>query len=71
MKNANQLTKGAMFLAIYSVLLLITLYIPILGAIVNLFLPLPFILFAARNNLKSSVVFLLRQCYFHSSLAVC
>ncbi len=57
MKSANQLTQGAMFLAIYSVLLLITLYIPILGAIVNLFLPLPFILFAAKNNLKSSIVF--------------
>lgn len=59
MKNVNQLTKGAMFLAIYSVLLLMTLYIPVLGAIVNFFLPLPFILFSAKNNLKSSIVFLI------------
>lgn len=58
MKNVNQLTKGAMFLAIFSVLLLITLYIPLLGSIVNFFLPLPFILFAAKNNFKSSFVFL-------------
>ena len=59
MKNVNQLTKGAMFLAIFSVLLLITLYIPLLGSIVNFFLPLPFILFAAKNNFKSSIVFLI------------
>lgn len=58
MKNVNQLTKGAMFLAIFSVLLFITLYIPLLGAIVNFFLPLPFILFAAQNNLKSSALLL-------------
>jgi uncharacterized protein YybS (DUF2232 family) len=63
MKNVNQLTKGAMFLAIYSVLLLITLYIPLLGAIVNFFLPLPFILFAAQNNFKSSVVFFVASLF--------
>lgn len=59
MKNVNQLTKGAMFLAIFSVLLFITLYIPLLGGITNLFLPLPFILFTAQNNLKSSSLLLI------------
>ncbi len=58
LKNVNQLTKGAMFLAIFSVLLFITLYIPLLGGIINFFLPLPFILFAAQNNLKSSALLL-------------
>lgn len=58
MNNVQQLTKGAVFLAIYSVLLLITLYIPVLGFVINLFLPLPFIIFAAKNNLKSTIVFL-------------
>ncbi|WP_147536006.1 YybS family protein [Bacillus marasmi] len=56
MKNASQLTKGAMFLTIYSILLLITLYVPLLGSVTVFFLPLPFILFAAHNNLKSSFV---------------
>lgn len=55
MKNASQLTRGAMILTIYSVLLLITLYIPLLGSITVFFLPLPFILFAAQNNLKNSL----------------
>jgi uncharacterized protein YybS (DUF2232 family) len=58
MNNVNQLTKGAMFLTIYSVLLLITLYIPILGIVVNWFLPLPFIFYSAKNSMKSSLVFL-------------
>ncbi|NMD72482.1 YybS family protein [Bacillus sp. DNRA2] len=56
MKNASQLTKGAMFLAIYSIILLITLYIPLLGSITVFFLPLPFILFAVQNNLRSSLI---------------
>jgi uncharacterized protein YybS (DUF2232 family) len=63
MKNVNQLTKGAMLLAIYSVLLIITLYIPLLGTIINLFLPLPFMLFAVKNNLQSSVVFFVASVF--------
>jgi uncharacterized protein YybS (DUF2232 family) len=58
MNNVHQLTRGAVFLAIYSVLLLITIYIPVLGMIVNFVLPLPFIIFAAKNNMKSTIVFL-------------
>lgn len=59
MKNVHQLTRGAVFLSIYAVLLLITLYVPLLGFVVNLFLPMPFIIFAAKNNLKSTIVFLI------------
>ncbi|MFE8704093.1 YybS family protein [Cytobacillus sp. FJAT-54145] len=58
MKNVHKLTEGALFLAIFAVLLLITLYLPVLGIVVNLFLALPFILFAAKNDRKSSLVFL-------------
>ncbi|PLR79982.1 DUF2232 domain-containing protein [Bacillus canaveralius] len=58
MKNVYNLTQGAVFLAIYTVLLLITLYVPVIGTVINYFLPLPFILFSAKHELKSSAVFL-------------
>lgn len=57
MKNVRQLTTGAMLLAIYAALLLLTTYIPVLGAITNLFMVLPFILFAYKNDRKSMLVF--------------
>ena len=58
LKNVHKLTEGAILLAIFAVLLLVTLYVPILGAVVNLFLSLPFIFFAAKNKRKLSIVFL-------------
>lgn len=57
MKNIHKLTEGAVLLAVFAVLLLITLYVPLLGSIVNFVLPLPFIIFAAKNNLKYIAVF--------------
>ncbi|MEH7109171.1 YybS family protein [Bacillus sp. JJ1764] len=57
MKNARKLTEGAMLLAIFAVLLLITIYIPLLGMIVNFFIAIPFIMFAAKNDWKWSAVF--------------
>jgi uncharacterized protein YybS (DUF2232 family) len=58
LKNVHKLTEGAILLTVFAVMLFITLYIPILGAVVNLFLALPFIFFAAKNNRKESFVFL-------------
>jgi uncharacterized protein YybS (DUF2232 family) len=57
LKDVRQLTTGALLLAIYAALLLLTIYMPILGAITNLFLVLPFILFAYKNDRKSMLVF--------------
>ncbi|TKC16676.1 YybS family protein [Robertmurraya kyonggiensis] len=57
MKNVHKLTEGALFLATFAVLLLMTLYIPVLGIVSNLFLALPFIMFATKNDRKSSFVF--------------
>lgn len=57
MKNVRKLTEGAMLLAIFTVIMLITFYIPLLGFL-NLFLPLPFILFAAKNDWKWTLTFL-------------
>lgn len=57
MKNVRKLTEGAMLLAVFTVIMLITFYMPLLGFL-NLFLPLPFILFAGKNDWKWALVFL-------------
>jgi uncharacterized protein YybS (DUF2232 family) len=57
LNNVRKLTEGAILLAAFTVLLLITIYAPVIGMIVNFVLPLPFILFAAKNDLKSILVF--------------
>ncbi|MBM4761711.1 YybS family protein [Bacillus sp. B15-48] len=56
-KNTYKLTEGAILLAIFTVLLLLTLYIPGLGLVVNFFLALPFMMFAAKYDNKSVVIF--------------
>ena len=58
MKNVRKLTEGAILLATFAVLLLLTIYVPFLGMIVNLFLAVPFMLFAAKNDGKSNLVFI-------------
>jgi uncharacterized protein YybS (DUF2232 family) len=57
-RNIRNLTEGAILLAAFAVILLITLYIPVIGMIINLFIPAPFMLFAAKNDWKNSLVFL-------------
>jgi uncharacterized protein YybS (DUF2232 family) len=58
MNNVHKLTEGAVLLAVFAVLLLISLYVPFLGTISVFFLALPFIMFAAKNNRMYAVVFL-------------
>jgi uncharacterized protein YybS (DUF2232 family) len=76
LKNSNtyKLTEGAILLAIFAVLLLISLYIPGLGLVVTLFMPLPFMMFAAKHDGKSTVVFtiaaVLISLIFGSLLAI-
>lgn len=52
MKDVRKLTEGAILLAAFAALLLVTIYVPIVGAIVNLVLPLPFIMFSSKNSFK-------------------
>ncbi|PGO26462.1 hypothetical protein CN984_17480 [Bacillus cereus] len=56
MKNSKFITEGAALLAIYAMLLLISLYIPILGTVVTFALPLPFILLMIRYALPNAFV---------------
>ncbi|PLR94046.1 YybS family protein [Bacillus sp. T33-2] len=59
MKEINRLTEGAVLLAAFAVFLLITLYIPAVGVVMNLFLSLPFILYSAKYGWKPTAVFTL------------
>ncbi|WP_066071962.1 YybS family protein [Neobacillus soli] len=59
MKNVNKLTEGAILLAVLAALIFITIYVPVIGSILNLALPLPFIMFAAKNNVKNISAFFL------------
>jgi uncharacterized protein YybS (DUF2232 family) len=56
-KNVRNLTEGAILLAAFAVFLLITIYIPPLSVISVFILPLPFIMFSAKNDLKFIAVF--------------
>ncbi|MFJ5718093.1 YybS family protein [Neobacillus sp. NPDC093127] len=63
MKNVRKLTEGAILLAVFTVLLLITIYIPPVGAFLNLVLPLPFMLFSAKNQPKNILAFFLAAIF--------
>ncbi|MCU5459297.1 YybS family protein [Bacillus cereus] len=56
MKNTKFITEGAALLAIYAMLLLISMYVPILGTVVTFALPLPFILLTIRYRLSNAFV---------------
>ncbi|CAM4051078.1 YybS family protein [Bacillus wiedmannii] len=56
MKNTKFITEGAALLAIYAMLLLISMYVPILGTVVTFALPLPFILLTIKYRLSNAFV---------------
>ncbi|MCU9613468.1 YybS family protein [Caldibacillus lycopersici] len=62
--SIRKITEGAIVLAIYTIMLLILLYVPIIGTIMLLVLPVPFIYYTAKNNWKDGFVF------FVASLAI-
>ncbi|MBM6616916.1 YybS family protein [Bacillus suaedaesalsae] len=59
MGNTRVLTESAVTLALYSILLLMSLYVPILGLITFFLLALPFVVYTARRGWKNgSVLFI-------------
>lgn len=58
MKRTRLITEGAVLLALYAVLLLASLYMPILGIICIFALPLPFLIFTIRYPLSSACILL-------------
>ncbi|MBB5324111.1 uncharacterized protein YybS (DUF2232 family) [Anoxybacillus tepidamans] len=59
MKNTYVLTEAAIQLAIFIVLFLASLYVPLLGAVATLFLSLPFMVFTMRHGYAASLMLLL------------
>lgn len=55
--NIKRITDGAIFLALYAVLLLLFLYVPVIGTIAMFMLPLPFIYYTAKYNWKNGLIF--------------
>jgi len=58
MKRYKSLVEGAMFAAIFTVMLVISAYIPPVGAIGVYFLPLPITIYAYRNSFGYSMMVL-------------
>lgn len=62
MKRTNVLVEGAILLALYIILLLITLYAPIISFITILLLATPFIIFVFRHGWKQSISLVIAAC---------
>ncbi|BCB06091.1 YybS family protein [Bacillus sp. KH172YL63] len=59
MKNPRVLTEGALMLAIFTVLMLLSLYVPLIGSLAFFVLPLPLMLFSSKYSLVNSFYVLL------------
>ena len=51
----RRLTHGAMMIALFTILLAISIYVPILNLITALFVPLPLVWYSAKYNRSSSI----------------
>ena len=54
--QVKKITEGAITLAIYTVMLLLFIYIPIFGIVFSLFMPIPFIYYTAKYNWKDGLL---------------
>jgi uncharacterized protein YybS (DUF2232 family) len=59
LKNNRVLMEGALMLAFFTGLLLLTVYVPVLGLAVFFILPLPLMLFSSKHPLMNSLIVLL------------
>ncbi|MEC5425081.1 YybS family protein [Virgibacillus sp. C22-A2] len=58
MNQSKQLTDGALLTAIYIVLLLVTVFVPVVSILTTFLLPIPFIIFAFKHDWKPSLLML-------------
>ncbi|HLR53003.1 MAG TPA: YybS family protein [Candidatus Avamphibacillus sp.] len=56
MNRSKQITEGAILTAIYVVLLLVSFLIPLIGTLIMIVLPIPFIIFAYKHGWKSGLI---------------
>lgn len=54
--NARKITFGAMMIALFAIILAVSLYVPIVGSITMFFIPLPIILYRLRYDRASSLL---------------
>ncbi|WP_318616550.1 YybS family protein [Sporosarcina sp. YIM B06819] len=54
--NARKITYGAMMIALFAILLAVSLYAPLLGNVTMFFIPLPIILYRLRYDRTSSLL---------------
>ncbi|TDL32044.1 DUF2232 domain-containing protein [Jeotgalibacillus sp. S-D1] len=54
--NTARLTEGAVLVALFAVLLLISIYVPVLSLILNIFLVLPFIIYCSKYPFRASLL---------------
>lgn len=59
MSQGRRVAEGGVLLAIFSLMIFLSIQIPIIGIVLMFFMPVPFILFAAKNTLSWSVSFVL------------
>lgn len=58
MKQSKQITEGAMLLAVFVILLLFTMFVPVISFLGFFLIPVPFILYASRYSWQPSLVML-------------
>ena len=56
MKNTRMLTEGTLMLAIFTVLLLLSLFVPMAMLVTQFFLILPFLLYSAKYPVKNAII---------------
>jgi len=56
--NTKTLTEGALLLALYTIMLLLAIFIPFSTIVMYLFFILPFLLYSAKYSVKHSIVFI-------------
>lgn len=56
MKQANKITDGALLTTIYIVLLMMVIFVPIIGSVGVIALPIPFIVYATRYSYQPAIV---------------
>ncbi|MDG5789422.1 YybS family protein [Evansella sp. AB-P1] len=56
MERSKQLKEGMKFIAIYILLILLTLFVPFIGLFLMLTLPIPFVIYTCKHGLKQGII---------------
>ena len=61
-KQTSKLAQGAMMIALFTVLLALAFYVPLVGSIASIFVALPIMLYSAKYDLSASIVVGIAGC---------